>query len=226
MARQPVRRNERRDFELFAPVEQRELSYEGSVIRIYNEELDRFGPNFGFTLDDDVLRELDYIYRNADARKREEIARDIRNMCKKHSMVVKNDRVVSSVKLEEAYDKAVQQYSAVDSLLPLPERAPKLWKDREPGRGTNPAKFIQETYGPWIGSGLTKAQLLKLDAGLYSAYAQWIRPSRHPADRIEALEGAGPHNRINDAELAIQRRREREREAAVRKRLKKRLGAN
>lgn len=55
---------------------------------------------------------------------------------------------------------------------PFPEQAPELWdKKKQP----NPAQFIFDTYQKWIGKGLTRAHLLKLDKPLYKAFSAWVQ---------------------------------------------------
>lgn len=67
----------------------------------------------------------------------------------------------------------------------LPGTAPTFWSDRNPEGGMNPAEFTRAIYGRWIGHGLTRQQLRKLDYPLYRALSVW--ESRHPDDRIKEL---------------------------------------
>lgn len=108
--------------------------------------------------------------------------------------------------------------AAADALAkPLPTVAPKLWKDRERGRKTNPVKFMKDVYGEWIGHGITRAYIKHLDKQLYSAYAQHI--GRYPEEKLNL-----PHtsrNKIEDPELAIERHRESMRTRAEKYRARK-----
>lgn len=99
----------------------------------------------------------------------------------------------------------------------LPLEAPLLWQTHRQGR-ENPVEFIERVYAPWIGKGLSKADIRRLDRPLYQAAATWI--SRHgapsydlptrPYDRwidtanaptdsaeIRELERRARHGRIN-----------------------------
>lgn len=67
----------------------------------------------------------------------------------------------------------------------LPSTAPTYWADRNPEGAMNPAEFTRAIYGRWIGNGLTRQQLRKLDYPLYRALSVW--ESRHPDDRIKEL---------------------------------------
>lgn len=67
----------------------------------------------------------------------------------------------------------------------LPETAPTYWADRNPEGDMNPAEFARAIYGRWIGNGLTRQHLRKLDYPLYRALSVW--ESRHPGDRIAEL---------------------------------------
>lgn len=79
---------------------------------------------------------------------------------------------------------------------PLPERAPALWRkpketdpdfdpsdDRECKHpGDTPPDFIRRHYGPWLGNGLTRADIRRLDPPLYMALANWLRHNELPTD--------------------------------------------
>lgn len=59
----------------------------------------------------------------------------------------------------------------------LPELAPVLWAEaKQPG--DTPPDFIQRHYTPWLGKGLTVADLLRLDPKLHRALYNWKQ--RHP----------------------------------------------
>jgi hypothetical protein len=62
----------------------------------------------------------------------------------------------------------------------LPEEAPEKWSERTTGRAENPVAFIRRVYAPWLGKGLTRAHLSKIDYALYQAHAKW--QERHPND--------------------------------------------
>lgn len=57
---------------------------------------------------------------------------------------------------------------------PLPEAAPALWsKDRQ--QGESPSSFIRRHYQPWLGQGLTQADIRRFDPQLYRALYNWRR---------------------------------------------------
>jgi len=71
----------------------------------------------------------------------------------------------------------------------FPEKAPALWAERTTGRKVSPVEFICRHYGnrsgdraKWEPEGLTRADISRLDAPLYQAYATWIR--RHPEQTL------------------------------------------
>lgn len=62
---------------------------------------------------------------------------------------------------------------------PLPEKAPALWAQaKEPG--DTPPTFIQRHYAPWLGKGLSRADVRHLDPQLYMALANWRRKNDLP----------------------------------------------
>lgn len=69
---------------------------------------------------------------------------------------------------------------------PLPTKAPMLWKEaREKGIKVDPHIFTHLYYRKWIGHGLTRQHLNRLDPDLYRALSVWEH--RHPQDRIAAI---------------------------------------
>lgn len=50
----------------------------------------------------------------------------------------------------------------------LPSRAPELYKERE-DRKENPVNFIRRVYGSWLGKGLLRPHIKKLDLPLYQS---------------------------------------------------------
>jgi hypothetical protein len=70
----------------------------------------------------------------------------------------------------------------------LPTEAPALWSERKTGRGVSPADFIRSHYGSWIGKGLNREHIRKLDQKLYQALATWIARHGLPED----LSGLAP----------------------------------
>ena len=62
----------------------------------------------------------------------------------------------------------------------MPEAAPETYQGL---RGPeSPPEFVQRVYGPWLGQGLTRAHVRKLDPGLYQAINNWSRKNEWPAD--------------------------------------------
>jgi hypothetical protein len=64
---------------------------------------------------------------------------------------------------------------AAPSLLEPPRKAPALWSKRDKKQHQNPAEFIVEHYGRWMGRGLTRAHIRDLDHQLYLALANFLR---------------------------------------------------
>lgn len=90
----------------------------------------------------------------------------------------------------------------------LPTVAPALWEERTSGREVSPADFIREHYAPWLGNGLTRAHIGKLDEKLYTAYAQQIR--RNPDQAVQRLISQ-EHKASGSAEEILDERRARDR---------------
>lgn len=63
----------------------------------------------------------------------------------------------------------------------LPKAAPAAWaSDKLPG--DTPPDFIKRHYEPWLGKGLTRPDIKRLDAQLYGALNNWLRHNEMPAD--------------------------------------------
>jgi hypothetical protein len=63
----------------------------------------------------------------------------------------------------------------------LPQKAPALWaEDRRPRE--TPPDFIKRIYEQWIGKGLGRPDLHRLDKPLYLAFAKWIERKGLPED--------------------------------------------
>jgi hypothetical protein len=55
----------------------------------------------------------------------------------------------------------------------LPSRPPTKWLDRA-DRKESPIDFIRREYSPWLGKGLSRPFIRKLDKSLYAALCNWI----------------------------------------------------
>lgn len=77
--------------------------------------------------------------------------------------------------------------------LPLPTTPPKDWGGRRDS-GTDPASFIEEHYGTWLGKGLTQAHLLHLDPLLYRDYTRQKSDGDLPPGFAERLPKKGAEN--------------------------------
>lgn len=73
--------------------------------------------------------------------------------------------------------------AALTQYFPLPV-APELWSDRT-GRKENPIAFIRRVYAGHVGSGLTRADLRRIDAPLYAALHVW--EGRHPETILDEI---------------------------------------
>lgn len=60
----------------------------------------------------------------------------------------------------------------------LPKKAPTLWDDRIPGE--TPPQFLMRTYEPWLGKGLIKADIRRLDWKLYNSFQTWVSKNGWP----------------------------------------------
>lgn len=61
----------------------------------------------------------------------------------------------------------------------IPTEAPELYRNRQ-DRMEKPPGFIRRVYGRWLGAGLIRADLLKLDRPLYQALQNWLRHNDMP----------------------------------------------
>lgn len=57
--------------------------------------------------------------------------------------------------------------------IAMPNKAPRLWRGSKE-EALTPPEFIREVYGPWIGRGLTRNHLRRLDKKLYGAVGSWM----------------------------------------------------
>ncbi|MEQ1671524.1 MAG: hypothetical protein ABL893_11750 [Hyphomicrobium sp.] len=71
---------------------------------------------------------------------------------------------------------------AVPAGQTLPSQAPELWTKRDLNLRENAPQFVRRVYAAWLGRGLARKDLAKLDDDLYKALAVWL--SRHPDDEI------------------------------------------
>lgn len=67
----------------------------------------------------------------------------------------------------------------------LPDKAPELWVERDLNRRENAPQFIRRVYGGWLGRGLARKDIGRLDGDLYKALSVWL--SRHKDDEIAQL---------------------------------------
>lgn len=125
---------------------------------------------------------------------------------------------LSETDLKDVWDIIVRKldYDVGAALPPLPEKAPALWSERTTGRDVRPSDFIQEHYGKWIGKGLAREHLMRLDRALYNSYAKQIE--REPDRKLPLIQSAP--NKIADPVEAIERKRQVAREASARYRSK------
>lgn len=75
--------------------------------------------------------------------------------------------------------------AATSISVPLPDRAPEIWSERDRTQRQNPAQFVRRVYAQWIGRGLTRQALCLLDEPVYRALSVWEH--RHPEDRIHEI---------------------------------------
>jgi len=87
--------------------------------------------------------------------------------------------------LLEAAFKAVQ--SVVGEATP--SVAPMLWKDRDRSKKMKCTDFVLDVYKPWIGKGLRRHHLKKIDTQLYQTLGAFFARNGVPK-RLESLENA------------------------------------
>lgn len=58
----------------------------------------------------------------------------------------------------------------------LPDKAPELWLDRDKRLREEAPQFIKRVYEPWLGKGLTRTDIGRLDKSLGYAITDWLTP--------------------------------------------------
>lgn len=77
----------------------------------------------------------------------------------------------------ELAQEVAPSFSA-SATLPLPDQAPATWKaDKQPGE--TPPDFIRRVYAPWLGHGLTRADIKRFDEPLYRSLYKWLSNPRN-----------------------------------------------
>lgn len=72
--------------------------------------------------------------------------------------------------------------AAKDSEFALPQTAPVLWEDRDRNKREKCIDFVRNTYGKWLGLGLRRADLQKLDPSLYRTLSTFYSRNGIPDD--------------------------------------------
>jgi hypothetical protein len=67
------------------------------------------------------------------------------------------------------------------NLSALPTVAPAIWASAKQA-GDTPPVFIKRHYEPWLGKGLARPDIKRLDKGLYDSLNNWLRHNEMPAD--------------------------------------------
>lgn len=63
----------------------------------------------------------------------------------------------------------------------IPAQAPAKWSKRDK-KNESPVDFIRREYADWIGKGLTRAHLRRLDMTLYDALNHWLKSNELPSE--------------------------------------------
>jgi hypothetical protein len=63
-----------------------------------------------------------------------------------------------------------------DGSSSIPSHAPATWLARK-DRSESPVDFIRREYGPWLGQGISRPDIKRLDKSLYDALCNWL--SKH-----------------------------------------------
>jgi hypothetical protein len=79
---------------------------------------------------------------------------------------------------------------------PVPEVAPAKWLERK-NRDETPLDFIRREYAPWLGKGLSKRDIRRLDRSLYLAFYAW----KAEGGVIPPDFDLPTQKQVNDAEL-------------------------
>jgi len=188
-------KSDRQSSNEFENIPKREYDESVGLKGDHNPPLKEFLPNYKT---DEFLR---YIAKNAKAKDRKDVAEAMRRL---------------KPELFESFQLAISQKAVSDELSDnLPSVAPALWEERATGREVSPADFIRQHYAPWLGQGLTRAYIGKLDEKLYVAYARQI--SRSPEKALAELPSE-PRQKRNNAEEALERIRAQTRASVARSR--------
>jgi hypothetical protein len=82
----------------------------------------------------------------------------------------------------------------------LPKQAPVMWENREK-KDESPVTFIKREYAQWLGKGICRADIRRLDKKLYEALYAWIGKSGGMPDI-----GLPSKKELNDEKLRVAER--------------------
>lgn len=82
---------------------------------------------------------------------------------------------------------------------PLPQEPPLSWSKARHHR-ENPPEFIMRVYSPWVGRGLLRADIRRLDKQLYNALKTWL--SRHEPPEGFNLPGLTEEDKLWTSRIA------------------------
>ena len=94
----------------------------------------------------------------------------------------KGDHTLTDDELRSVLRAVAISIRAPEIAQPLPEQAPELWSQRDLNLRENAPQFIRRVYAKWLGQGLARKDLARLDPDLYKALSVWL--SRHPEDDL------------------------------------------
>jgi hypothetical protein len=116
--------------------------------------------------------------------------------------LVENEDSISSAdkstlkKLQTRIQFAITAGASATPALSIPQLAPAKWLERK-NKDETPLDFIRRGYAPWLGKGLSKPDIRRLDRSLYLAIYTWTRAG----GVIPPDFDLPTRKQVNDAEL-------------------------
>ncbi|MDR3487394.1 MAG: hypothetical protein P4M05_21120 [Bradyrhizobium sp.] len=109
------------------------------------------------------------------------------DLCEQDSTI--NPEILSQVKmlqieLQFAFASDMTEHLTQHN---VPEVAPELWLNRQDERKENPWQFIERAYSDYLGKGLSRPDIRRLDPSLYQAFSNWKSNGGELPDNFDEL---------------------------------------
>lgn len=123
-------------------------------------------------MDSDITREFFTLRISEDLKEAFKVA------CKPEQRAEFIREILDSAGFEEALPASIAKSFGPGATRLLPTQAPAQWTNRPSRQSITPPRFVMDVYGPWLGRGLSRGDIRRLDEKLYHALYIWQK--RHP----------------------------------------------